>query len=62
MWLHSRENYVEAVERYWSALTLGGSRSLPELFGAAGAHFRFDYETLKPLMDAIEEELDRLDD
>jgi oligoendopeptidase F len=62
VWLNSRKNYREAVERYWSALSLGGSRPLPELFEAAGAHFRFDYETLLPLMEAIEEELDRLGD
>jgi len=62
VWLRSRKNYREAVERYWSALALGGSRPLPELFEAAGANFRFDYETLLPLMDAIEEELEKLGD
>ena len=62
VWLRSRKNYQEAVERYWSALTLGGSRPLPDLFEAAGACFRFDYDALKPLMDAVEEELTRLDD
>jgi oligoendopeptidase F len=60
VWLRSRKNYRDAVQRYWSALALGGSRRLPELFEAAGAYFRFDYETLFPLMDAIEEELEKL--
>jgi oligoendopeptidase F len=60
VWLHSRTNYSEAVERYWNALTLGGSRPLPELFEAAGAKFQFDYESLKPLMNAVEEELERV--
>jgi oligoendopeptidase F len=59
VWLHSRSNYREAVEQYWHALTFGGSRPLPELFAAAGVRFQFDYEILKPLMDAIEEELQR---
>jgi oligoendopeptidase F len=59
VWLRSRTNYQEAVEQYWHALTFGGSRPLPELFAAAGARFQFDYEILKPLMDAVEEELDR---
>jgi oligoendopeptidase F len=59
VWLRSRTNYDEAVQSYWTALTLGGSRPLPELFTAAGARFQFDYEILKPLMDAVEEELDR---
>jgi oligoendopeptidase F len=62
VWLRSRNNYGEAVERYWSALALGGSRPLPELFEAAGARFRFDYETLLPLMDAVQEELEKIDD
>jgi oligoendopeptidase F len=62
VWQRSRNDYTEAVERYWSALALGGSRPLPELFEAAGARFRFDYEALQPLMDAVEEELNRLDE
>ena len=62
VWLRSRTNYREAVECYWSALALGGSHPLPDLFEAAGARFRFDYETLMPLMDAVEEELNRLGD
>jgi oligoendopeptidase F len=62
VWQRSRKNYNEAVERYWSALSLGGSRPLPELFAAAGAQFRFDYDALQPLMDAIEEQLSRLDE
>ena len=62
VWLRSRTNYREAVEQYWHALTFGGGRPLPELFAAAGARFQFDYEILKPLMDAVEEELDRIAD
>jgi oligoendopeptidase F len=62
VWLRSRSNYREAVEQYWHALTFGGSRPLPELFAAAGARFQFDYEILKPLMDAVEEELQRTED
>lgn len=62
VWLRSRTNYHEAVESYWNALTFGGSRPLPELFAAAGARFQFDYEILKPLMDAVEEDLERTAD
>lgn len=60
VWLRSRTDYRDAVERYWKALSLGGSRPLPELFAAAGGRFRFDYETLQPLTDAVAEELDRI--
>lgn len=58
VWMRSLRNYQEAVERYWNALLLGGSRPLPELFEAAGAQFQFGYANLKPLMDAVEEKLD----
>lgn len=60
VWMRSRTNYREAVARYWTALALGGTRPLPKLFEAAGASFRFDYETLRPLMDTVGEELDRI--
>ena len=58
VWMNSLRNYPAAVEQYWKALCLGGSRPLPELFAAAGASFRFDYATLQPLMDAIGEKLE----
>jgi oligoendopeptidase F len=58
VWMRSLDNYQEAVQRYWDALTLGGSRPLPELFAAAGARFQFDYESLKPLTDAVEAKLE----
>jgi oligoendopeptidase F len=43
------------VTRYREALSLGGTRSLPELFGAAGARFAFDAETLREAVSLIEE-------
>ena len=60
VWMRSRTDYRDAVARYWTALSLGGTRPLPELFAAAGARFSFDYDTLKPLMDAVGEELSRI--
>jgi len=62
VWLRSRRNHREALERYWQALALGGSKPLPRLFEAAGARFSFDYATLKPLADAVGEELDKIGD
>ncbi|MBI2202138.1 MAG: M3 family oligoendopeptidase, partial [Armatimonadetes bacterium] len=61
VWVQSRRNHREAVERYWQALALGGSRPLPELFEAAGAKFRFDEQSVKPLMETVAEELERLE-
>jgi len=60
VWAASRRDHRGAVERYWQALALGGSRPLPDLFAAAGAKFRFDADTLRPLVEAVAEELDSL--
>lgn len=59
LWLQSRSDYREAVRRYAAALPLGGSRPLPELFGAAGINFAFDAKTIAPLADALAEELEK---
>ena len=57
VWQRSRKDYPDAVLRYRQALSLGGSRPLPELFDAAGIRFRFDYDTLAPLADAVAAEV-----
>jgi oligoendopeptidase F len=41
-------------------LSLGGSRPLPELFKAAGLAFDFGPDTMKRLMDEVQQELDTL--
>ena len=60
VWLNSKRDFEGAVNDYWSALQLGGSRPLPELFRRAGATFDFGPATLKPLMERVEEELEAL--
>ncbi len=55
IWVHARTDHAAALSHYRSALALGGSRPLPELFAAAGARFDFSVETLRPLMHALEE-------
>jgi oligoendopeptidase F len=60
VWLNSRQDYPQAVAMYRSALALGGSRPLPELFEAAGGKFDFTERTLRPLIDALMEEIERL--
>jgi oligoendopeptidase F len=58
VWLQARRDAKTAVSRYRSALSFGGTRSLPELFEAAGAKFDFSAQTLGPLMDEIAKVLD----
>ena len=53
----SRKDRQHALHSYKSALKLGGTRPLPELFTAAGIRFDFSEQTLRPLMDAVAEEL-----
>jgi oligoendopeptidase F len=57
IWVKSRQDPHAALANYRAALKLGGTRSLPELFRAAGIVFDFSEKTLGPLMDAVGEEL-----
>jgi oligoendopeptidase F len=60
LWMKSRVDPRQALSNYRAALSLGGTRSLPELFAAAGIQFDFSAKTLLPLMDALREELQSL--
>ena len=62
LWLKSKENPRQALANYRAALALGGTRPLPELFRAAGIEFDFSERTLRPLMNAVREELASLPD
>jgi oligoendopeptidase F len=59
IWSNSRKDLRRAVQAYKSALRLGGSRPLPELFTAANIRFDFSKDTIQPLMAEVREELDR---
>ena len=41
VWANSKKDKAQALREYHHALSLGGSRPLPELFQAAGCRFRF---------------------
>ncbi len=58
LWLQSKEDASRALANYRKALALGGSRPLPELFGAAGLEFDFSEKTIAPLIDAVVQELE----
>ncbi len=61
LWALSLEKGLEsAIDRYLSALSLGGSRPLPELFEAAGIRFDFSEDLLASLVDRAEHELAKL--
>ena len=60
VWRNAMADRRKAVADYRSGLSLGGSRPLPELFEGAGIRFDFSADTLKPLVDAVGEELGRI--
>lgn len=61
LWLRSlEEGPAVAIDAYLSALKLGGSRPLPELFKAAGLEFDFGPETVGRLAERVEAELEKL--
>ena len=60
LWLKARQDPHRALAGYRAALSLGGTRPLPELFNAAGIAFDFSEKTLRPLVHALQEELAQL--
>ncbi|MHC4839650.1 MAG: M3 family oligoendopeptidase [Planctomycetota bacterium] len=60
VWLNSKSDLPGALANYRRALALGGTKTLPELFDAAGGKFGMGPETLKPLVEAVEAELENI--
>ena len=61
VWMNARKDRRQATALYRNGLALGGSRPLPELFEAAGLRFDFTEKTMKPLISAVMEEIERLE-
>jgi oligoendopeptidase F len=59
VWRNSLRDPVDAVSRYRQALALGNTRSLPELYRAAGVDFTFDVKPIGELVAMVEEELEK---
>lgn len=60
LWLHAKTDEKQAVRQYQNALKLGGSKPLPELFGAAELKFDFGRDIMKTLMSDVGGELEQL--
>jgi oligoendopeptidase F len=60
VWRNARRDQADALARYKSALALGGTRPLPEIYAAAGAKLVFDAATMRELVDLVEEEMEAL--
>ena len=62
VWMNALKDQNNAVEQYRSALRLGGTVSLPELFKAAGARLAFDAATLHEALDLMESTIYELEE
>lgn len=60
VWVNSKRDRAAALKAYHRGLSLGGSRPLPELFQAAGCTFDFSVKTVKPLIEMVQGELEKL--
>jgi oligoendopeptidase F len=60
MWKQYRENPEAALENYCKALSLGGTKTLPELYSAAGLDFDFSREKIKSLIQFVYQEWKKL--
>jgi oligoendopeptidase F len=61
VWRNSKADPQAALEQYSQALALGRTRSLPDLFEAAGARLAFDTESVAELVYLIENEIGQLE-
>jgi oligoendopeptidase F len=58
LWKQYKENKQQAIENYTKALSLGGTRTLPELYEAAGLKFSFSPDYISELMLFVHQELE----
>ena len=60
VWLNDRKDHKKAIQSYKDALSLGGSRPLPELFETAGGRFAMDEAMLSELVPAVTAKIQEL--
>src|SRR6478672_10852141 len=59
LWKQFKENKEQAVQNYINALSLGGTRTLPELYQAAGLKFDFSPNHISELMLFVQGEMEK---
>ena len=60
MWMQYKKDPEKALDNYMNALGLGGTKTLPQLYEAAGLKFDFSSENIKMLMDFVNEEMEKI--
>jgi oligoendopeptidase F len=59
VWRNSLDNPTKAVACYREALALGATRSLPDIYSAAGARLTFDVDEIGQLVELVENQIER---
>ena len=57
LWMQFKKNKETALNNYMKALSLGGTKTLPELYQAAGLKFNFAPEYIRDLMVFVKDEM-----
>ncbi|MEO6136592.1 MAG: M3 family oligoendopeptidase [Ginsengibacter sp.] len=60
LWMQYKNNSEQALDNYMKALSLGATKTLPELYETAGLKFDFSSENIKTLMEFVKEEMDKI--
>lgn len=60
MWMQYKKDPERALDNYMNALSLGGTKTLPQLYEAAGLEFDFSPGNIKTLMDFVSEEMEKI--
>lgn len=62
LWMQYKHNKDKALQHYIQALSLGATRTLPELYDAAGLKFNFAKEHIEQLMKFVGEEMEKIEE
>ncbi|MBD0351202.1 MAG: M3 family oligoendopeptidase, partial [Flavisolibacter sp.] len=60
LWKQFKEDKQKATNNYMNALQLGGTKTLPELYKAAGLQFNFSPDYISELMLFVHDELEKV--
>lgn len=60
LWMQYKQNPEQAIDNYINALSLGGTKTLPELYAAAGLKFDLSPNHIKTLMEFVKDEMEKL--
>jgi oligoendopeptidase F len=62
IWKNFKDNKQKGLEGYLAALKLGYTRSIPEVYAAAGIRFDFSQKYIRELIQFVRIELNKIDD